>query len=43
MEVFDIHCKHGEMDRPEPMAVIGRVLVRKLNELLNQKGKELLE
>jgi thioesterase domain-containing protein len=43
MEVFDIHCKHGEMDRPEPMAVIGRILARKLNELLNQKGKEFLE
>jgi thioesterase domain-containing protein len=43
MEVFDIHCKHGEIDRPEPMAVIGRILARKLNELLNQKGKEFLE
>jgi thioesterase domain-containing protein len=40
MEVFDIQCKHGEMDRPEPMAVIGRILARKLNELLNQKEKE---
>ena len=43
MEVFDIHCKHGEMNGPEPMAVIGRILARKLNELLNQKGKEFLE
>jgi len=43
MEVFDIHCKHDEMDRPEPMAVIGRILARKLNGLLNQKGKEFLE
>jgi amino acid adenylation domain-containing protein/non-ribosomal peptide synthase protein (TIGR01720 family) len=43
MEVFDIHCKHDEMGRPEPMTVIGRILARKLNELLNQKGKEFLE
>ncbi len=36
IETHDIDCEHVEMDRPEPIAEIGRVLAHKLEEL--QKG-----
>ncbi len=32
-KVYDIHCTHGDMDRPAPTAEIGRILARKLDEL----------
>jgi amino acid adenylation domain-containing protein len=33
IEVHDIHCRHDDMDRPEPSAEIGRILGRKLQAL----------
>ncbi|KAG0296416.1 hypothetical protein BGZ97_004534, partial [Linnemannia gamsii] len=33
IEAYNIHCKHDEMDRPAPIAEIGRILTQKLNEL----------
>lgn len=33
IETYDIHCKHDDMDRPVPIAKIGRILARKLDEL----------
>ncbi|KAG0344279.1 hypothetical protein BG005_001922 [Podila minutissima] len=32
-EIHEVECKHLEMDKPEPMAEIGRVLYSKLEEL----------
>ncbi|WP_232509412.1 amino acid adenylation domain-containing protein [Mycetohabitans rhizoxinica] len=32
IEVYDVHCSHGEMLRQEPATVIGEILARKLNE-----------
>ncbi|KAK9763050.1 hypothetical protein K7432_010635 [Basidiobolus ranarum] len=36
IEIFDINCTHRDMDRPLPMAEIGRTLARKFNELQKQ-------
>ncbi|KAF9394391.1 hypothetical protein CPC16_011446, partial [Podila verticillata] len=33
--VYDIPCKHGDMNQPEPTAEIGRILARKLEELMS--------
>ncbi len=33
IEIHDIDCKHEDMDRPEPIAEIGRILANKLEEL----------
>ncbi|WP_338861074.1 amino acid adenylation domain-containing protein [Mycetohabitans rhizoxinica] len=33
VEVYDIACKHEDMELPEPTAYIGRILRQKLNEL----------
>jgi amino acid adenylation domain-containing protein len=33
VEVYDITCKHEDMELPEPTAYIGRILRQKLNEL----------
>ncbi|KAG0004792.1 hypothetical protein BGZ65_012676 [Modicella reniformis] len=32
IEVYDIHCEHSEMDQPVPIAEIGGILARKLDE-----------
>ncbi|PPB81010.1 non-ribosomal peptide synthetase [Mycetohabitans endofungorum] len=37
IEVCNVHCSHGAMLKPEPMAIIGPILARKLNELENQQ------
>ena len=34
IEVHDIDCRHDDMDRPEPIAEIGRILERKLRVLI---------
>jgi hypothetical protein len=39
IEVHDIHCRHADMDRPQPMAEIGFILARKL-ELLTQSANQ---
>ncbi|SIT65550.1 amino acid adenylation domain-containing protein [Burkholderia sp. b14] len=36
IEVCNVHCSHGAMLKLEPMAIIGPILARKLNELENQ-------
>ncbi|KAG0201790.1 hypothetical protein BGX28_005476, partial [Mortierella sp. GBA30] len=36
IEVHDIESEHGYMDLPKPMAIIGRALNQKLNELHNR-------
>jgi amino acid adenylation domain-containing protein len=33
IELYDIHCQHADMDRPEPMAEIGHILAHKLKRL----------
>ncbi|UUM21367.1 non-ribosomal peptide synthetase [Mycoavidus sp. SF9855] len=33
VEIYDIHCKHEDMDRPAPTAEIGHILAQKLDEL----------
>ncbi|KAF8985114.1 hypothetical protein BGZ46_005899, partial [Entomortierella lignicola] len=32
VEVYEVDCNHGDMDQAEPLAVIGRSLVKKLEE-----------
>jgi thioesterase domain-containing protein/aryl carrier-like protein len=39
IEVCNVHCIHGEMLKPEPTALIGPILARKLNELENQQAQ----
>ncbi|WXK35240.1 amino acid adenylation domain-containing protein (plasmid) [Mycetohabitans rhizoxinica] len=39
IEVFDVHCSHGAMLKPESTAFIGPILARKLNELENQQAQ----
>ncbi|MCG1056026.1 amino acid adenylation domain-containing protein, partial [Mycetohabitans sp. B5] len=36
IEVYDVHCSHGEMLRQEPAKVIGEILARKLDEMENK-------
>ncbi|CAO3572895.1 unnamed protein product [Mortierella alpina] len=40
IEVYDIECAHDYMDLPEPTAIIGRVLSRKLDECYRSREKE---
>lgn len=40
IKVYDIHCTHGDMDRPAPTAEIGRILAQKLNELQKSQPSE---
>ncbi|KAF9109613.1 hypothetical protein BGX27_007414, partial [Mortierella sp. AM989] len=35
--VHDIECKHLDMDKPEPMEEIGRILAKKLGELYQRR------
>ncbi|KAF9357889.1 hypothetical protein BGX26_002891 [Mortierella sp. AD094] len=32
IEMYDIHCKHNDMVKPEPISEIGRILAQKLDE-----------
>jgi thioesterase domain-containing protein len=33
IDVHEIHCEHADMDKPEPLAVIGRALASRFEEL----------
>ncbi len=37
IENHDVHCKHKDMDRPAPIAEIGRILAQKLGELMKHR------
>ena len=39
IEVHDVHCRHGEMLKPEPTAIIGSILACQLNELEDQQAQ----
>ncbi|WXK34527.1 non-ribosomal peptide synthase/polyketide synthase (plasmid) [Mycetohabitans rhizoxinica] len=39
IEIYDIHCVHRELLKPESAATIGRVIACKLNELTDQRRK----
>jgi amino acid adenylation domain-containing protein len=39
IEVCNVHCSHGAMLKPEPTALIGPILARKLDELENQQAQ----
>ncbi|KAF9940143.1 hypothetical protein BGZ65_008002 [Modicella reniformis] len=34
IEVYDIHCKHDDMDQPGPLAEIGGILAQRLNGIV---------
>jgi thioesterase domain-containing protein/acyl carrier protein len=40
IEIHDIDCRHADMDRPEPAAVIGRLLAQKLSTLTFQSHSQ---
>ncbi|UAW64946.2 non-ribosomal peptide synthase/polyketide synthase [Mycoavidus sp. HKI] len=37
IEIYDIHCKHSDMDRPAPISEIGRILAQKLGKLMKDR------
>jgi hypothetical protein len=41
IDVFDINCGHAEMDLAAPLAEIGGVLAKRLNEIHVREMKEL--
>lgn len=45
IEAYDIACKHEDMDRPGPIAEIGRILADKLDQLQHspQSGDRIVE
>ncbi|KAK3816004.1 MAG: Non-ribosomal peptide synthetase module [Benniella sp.] len=40
IDVFDVDCKHPEMDQPAAMAEVGRVLAQRLDEIHTREAKE---
>ncbi|KAF9348465.1 hypothetical protein BGX34_002465 [Mortierella sp. NVP85] len=41
IDVFDINCRHVDMDQPAPLAEIGGILAQKLNEIHKREANEI--
>ncbi|PPB81428.1 hypothetical protein, partial [Mycetohabitans endofungorum] len=43
IEVHDVHCRHGEMLKPEPTATIASILACKLDKWESQQAQKVNE